>query len=74
MKKVKITALRRTCYPDLIEQYENPIEHACDTQIGMVWVSENGESRWGFATPHGGAWSFLSRHWQKAAETSMTAG
>jgi uncharacterized repeat protein (TIGR04076 family) len=43
MKKVKITAVRRTCYPDLMEQYENPIEHACEVEIGMVWVSENGE-------------------------------
>ena len=35
MKKVMITAMRRTCYPDLMEQYENPIEHACDTQLGQ---------------------------------------
>ena len=41
MKKVKITAVRRTCYPDLMELYENPIEHACQVQIGMVWISEN---------------------------------
>ena len=43
MKKVKITAVRRTCYPDLMEQYENPMEHACDVKEGMVWISENGE-------------------------------
>ena len=24
-------------------QYENPIEHACDVQIGQVWISEDGQ-------------------------------
>ena len=43
MKKVKITAMRRTEYPDLIKQYENPIEHACDVKIGDSWVSENAQ-------------------------------
>ena len=43
MRKVKITALRKTCYPDLMAQYENPIEHACDVEVGMVWISIDGE-------------------------------
>ena len=43
MKKVKITAIRKACYEDLMEKYENPIEHACDVEEGMVWISENGE-------------------------------
>ena len=43
MKKVKITAVRRSCYPDLMDKYENPIEHACNVEVGMVWMSENGE-------------------------------
>ncbi len=43
MKSVRITALRRTQYPDLMKQYENPIQHACDTEIGQVYLSENGE-------------------------------
>ena len=30
MKKIKITVLRKTCHRDLMEHYENPIEHACD--------------------------------------------
>ena len=42
MKSIKITALRRTCYPDLMEQYENPIEHACDVCLGQVFISEDG--------------------------------
>ena len=43
MKKVKITAVRCARYDDLIEKYENPIEHACSVTEGMVFISENGE-------------------------------
>ena len=43
MKKVKITALRKACYADLMEQYENPLEHSCDVREGMTWVSMEGE-------------------------------
>lgn len=43
MKKVKITAVRKACYPDLMAQYENPIEHTCDVEEGMAWICENGE-------------------------------
>ena len=48
MKTVKITAIRKACYPDLMEQYENPIQHTCDVQEGMCWLSENGEKPTGF--------------------------
>lgn len=41
MKKVIITVMRMACYHDLIEKYENPIEHACDMKVGMSFVSEN---------------------------------
>ena len=43
MKRVRITAVRRTEYPDLSEKYENPIEHKCDILLGDVFISENGE-------------------------------
>lgn len=43
MKKVRITAIRKACYPDLIAKYENPIQHTCDVEEGMVWISENGQ-------------------------------
>ena len=39
MKKVKITVMKIACYQDLMEQYENPIEHACDMQLGQVFVA-----------------------------------
>ncbi len=41
MYKVKITVLRKACYPDLMAKYENPIEHSCDIAEGAVFVSEN---------------------------------
>ena len=40
---VRITPLRRTCYTDLMEQYENPIEHTCDICLGQVFVSHDGQ-------------------------------
>ena len=48
MKNVRITALRKACYPDLMAKFENPITHACDVEEGMVWVSEGGEKPVGF--------------------------
>ena len=51
---VRITAVRKACYRDLSEIYENPIEHACDVLEGQVFVSYDGqrpeglcESAWG---------------------------
>ena len=43
MKKVKITAVRKTQYLDLMEKYENPITHACDVQGGQSWIAVAGE-------------------------------
>lgn len=37
MNKVKITAIRKASYPDLMERYENPIQHACDVREGQIW-------------------------------------
>ena len=48
MKSVRITAIRKACYPDLMAKYENPIEHACDVEEGTVWISVNGEKPEGF--------------------------
>ena len=43
MNKIRITAIRQTVYQDLIDQYENPIEHACDIQKGQQWISVSGK-------------------------------
>ncbi len=40
--KIKITAIRKASYPDLMAKYENPIEHACDVLEGQEWISIDG--------------------------------
>ena len=57
MKKVRITAIRKTCYSDLMAKYENPMEHACDMEEGRVWIAN------GWAKPEGfcdSAWDSIS--------------
>lgn len=39
-ERVKITAVRASRYDDLIEKYENPIEHACDISVGDVFYTD----------------------------------
>jgi len=39
MKKVKITAVKKVIHQDLIDKYENPIQHACDVQEGQFWIA-----------------------------------
>ena len=43
MKNVKITAVRKADYKDLQSMYENVIEHTCDLEEGMKWVSREGK-------------------------------
>lgn len=57
MKKVKITVVRVARYDDLIEKYENPIEHACAMREGQVFVSEDWQKPAGFCDS---AWETLS--------------
>ena len=82
MKKLRITAIRKACYPDLMEAYENPIQHACDVQEGQVWGAngwckpEGGcDSAWGSISPfvmtlaHGGGVFFDG--WMKNPKSAM---
>ena len=43
MYRVKITAIRKTCYPDLMEKYENPIKSACNIKEGQIFYSIDGQ-------------------------------
>ena len=57
MKKVKITVMRMAEYRDLMAQYENPLEHACDMALGQSFIAD------GWAKPEGfcdSAWETLS--------------
>ena len=65
MKKVKITVMRMACYHDLMEKYENHIEHACDMAVGRTFVVE------GCAKPEGlcdSAWETLQPWVSQLAE------
>lgn len=39
MKKVKIVVMKKACHKDLIEKYENPIDNACNMEVGQVFVA-----------------------------------
>ena len=57
MKKVRITVMRKACYRDLMELYENPLEHACDMEEGQVFIAD------GWKRPEGlceSAWESMS--------------
>ena len=57
MKKCRITVMKMASYPELSEKYENPIEHACDMQLGQVFISD------GWRKPEGmcdSAWSDIN--------------
>ena len=57
MKKVRITAIRKASYPDLMARYENPMEHPCDVEEGQVFVAN------GWQRPEGlceSAWETMS--------------
>jgi len=57
MKKVRITVMKMACYPDLMAQYENPMEHPCDMTLGQVFVAD------GWIRPEGlclSAWESMS--------------
>ena len=57
MKKVRITAIRKAVYPDLMEKYENPIQHACEVSEGQTWVANGWGKPEGFC---GSAWDSIS--------------
>lgn len=48
MKKVRITVKKIARYDELISEYENPIEHACEMHLGQEFVSVDGECPEGF--------------------------
>ena len=57
MNKVRITVMRVACYRDLMEQYENPIQHACDMKEGQVFLADGWRKPAGFCDS---AWDTLS--------------
>ena len=39
MKKVRITVMKMGCYPDLMAEYENPMEHPCDMAVSYTHLT-----------------------------------
>lgn len=62
MKKLKITVMKMKRYDDLIAQYENPIEHACNMKLGQVFVAN------GWSKPEG----FCDSAWESISPFAMT--
>lgn len=70
------------CHKDLMEKYENPIEHACEMKVGQIFIT-NGwekpegmcESAWNSLSPfvmtlsHGG--ENLYNGWMKNPKSAM---
>ena len=57
MKKIKITAIRKACYDDLIEKYENPITNACDVEEGQIFIANGWQRPYGLCES---AWESMS--------------
>ena len=57
MKKVRIVVMRKVCNKDLIDKYENPIEHACDMEEGQIFIAEGWKRPDGFCES---AWETVS--------------
>ena len=57
MKKVRITVMRMACYRELMEAYENPLEHACQMQLGQRFVANGWQKPAGFCDS---AWDTVS--------------
>ena len=57
MKKVRITVKKIAHYDDLMEQYENPIEHACSMKLEQSFICNGWERPAGFCES---AWETVS--------------
>ena len=57
MKKCRITVMKMARYDDLIEEFENPIDHACDMQLGRVFIAIGWEKPAGMCQS---AWDSMS--------------
>ena len=57
MNRIRITVMKMAHYDDLIEKYENPIEHTCDMRLGQVFIAEGWQKPSGFCDS---AWDSIS--------------
>ena len=57
MKKCRITVMKKACYDDLIEKYENAIENPCDMYVGQTFTANGWEKPEGLCSS---AWESMS--------------
>lgn len=57
MERIRITVMKTARYDDLIAEYENPIDHACDMSVGQTFIAEGWNKPEGFCDS---AWDSLS--------------
>ena len=57
MKRIRITVIRKACYRDLMERYENPLDHPCDLSVGQSFECDGGSRPEGLCES---AWQSLS--------------
>ena len=50
--------MTRVEHHDLIEKYENPIEHACEMEIGKVYISQDAQKPDGLCNE---AWTCMEK-------------
>lgn len=62
MNRVRITVVKKACYQDLMDKYENPIEDACNMEMGQEFIAE------GWNRPDG----FCESAWQTISPFVMT--
>lgn len=65
MEKCRITVVKMARYDDLIEKYENPIEHTCDLKMGDTFISVDGKKPEGFCDS---AWETMEKFVEELAK------
>ena len=58
MYKVSIKVVKMGLYADLIDKYENPIQHACELKLGQEFISVNGQKPQGLCDS---AWESMQK-------------
>lgn len=49
--------MKMACYKDLMEKYENPLEHPCDMKVGQVFIANGWKKPEGFCNS---AWDSIA--------------
>lgn len=65
MKTLKITVMRMARYDDLMKEFENPIEHACDLHLGQTFYVKDAQKPEGLCDS---AWETLQPFVKELAE------